>query len=124
MIVTAFLEWKVIILDVYRLTVVGKPVALACGRWVISRSLLAFLRRLPWLKQGEILDNDLSYIHFIALFVVVCACLDMTFDTNERTFMRELSEVLSRLSPDDTIDEVSLPVTVRTAELTVNSDCE
>ena len=83
MIVTAFVEWKIIIPDIDWLTIVGKTVALACGRWVISRSLLTILRRLPWLKQSKILNDYLGHEYFLPLRVIIRTRLDMAFDANK-----------------------------------------
>ena len=114
--------------------IVVTVLALLTTKWglVTKRLLVAVVERLlaalvhpailPGFEQGKVINHDFSNVHPLPLLVLVVPGLDPAIESHQGALVGEVAEVFSGFTPDDTVDEVRIPITILVPELPIN--CE
>ena len=79
--------------------------------------------RIPTIQKAHIICDHLCYIYTLSIPVIVAARLDTALYAYQRTLVRILRYTFCGLVPDDSVDEVSFWLSLRSEERRVGKEC-
>ena len=97
---------------------VAKRLLVAVVEWLLTTLVHSAI--LPGLEQGEVINHNFGYIYPLPLLVLIVPGLNPAIESHQRALVGKVAEVLGRFTPDNTVDEVRIPVTILVPELPIN----